>query len=210
MKILSITVTTLISAFTLNVYAQNFSGKILYENSFTDLKKNDISDQLVIFFGKQNHYFINDSNYKAYDENNRLLYLYNSSSNTYYSVDRQNNVAKKINAGQITSNKIKFKNLSDNETICGYECSSVELKTDKGTYIFYFTSLIQVDKNNYSKHYFGEWNSCLNATNGAVPLKVVFTDKKTGYIWTSIAKEVSKLNLTTSDFILPEDIGLKE
>ena len=209
MRLLLTLIALSLTAFSFNAKAQNFSGKIIYVNTFTDLRKNDITDRMVSYFGKQTSYFINDSNYKAYNENNKLLYLYNSTINTYYSVDRKTNTAEKINAETVTAKKIKSKVLQDKETICGYECTSVEVKTETGTTVYYFTPLITIDKTKYSKHNYGEWNSCLDATNGAVPLKIVYTDKKVGYIWTAVAKEVSKLDLTQSDFVFPTDINVK-
>jgi hypothetical protein len=50
-----------------------FSGKIIYINTFTDLNGNDLTQKFSPFFGTENSYFINDSNYKAYNENNRLV-----------------------------------------------------------------------------------------------------------------------------------------
>ena len=188
---------------------ESFSGKIVYVNTFSDLKGNDITDRMVSYFGKQNNYFINDSNYKAYDENNELLYLYNSSTNVYYSCDAKENTAEKIDAGTITARKIRVRSLQDKETICGYECSSVEKKTESGTTVYYFTPLIRIDKKNYSKHNYGEWNACLDATNGALPLKIIYTDRKVGYIWTAVAKEVTNITLAQKDFAFPAEVKLK-
>ncbi len=188
---------------------ETFSGKLVYVNTFTDLKNSDITERMVSFFGRENNYFINDSNYKAYDEKNNLLYLYNSATNTYYSCDRGEKTAEKINAEKITAKKIKITSLTNKETICGYECSSIEEKTESGTTVYFFTPAISIDKTNYSKHNYGEWNSCLDAMNGSVPLKIVYTDKKVGYIWTCKAKEVTKLSLTNKDFEFPNDIKIK-
>ena len=209
MKTLLILLALATPLFSLNPRNDSFSGKIVLANTFTDLKGKDITESKISFFGRENNYFINDSNYKAYNEKNELLYLYNCASNIYYSCDRNEKTAEKVNAETITAKKIKIKPLSDKETICGYECSSIEEKTEYGTTIYFFTPLISINKANYAKHEYGEWNSCLNATNGAVPLKIVYTDKKYGYIWTCKAKEVVKMNLTNRDFIFPDDIKIK-
>ena len=97
----------------------------------------------------------------------------------------------------------------DIETICGYECSCVEIKTELGTIKYFFTPLITIDKINYSKHNYGGWNSCLDATNGGVPLKIVYKDKAIGYTWTCLAKEFTNLNLTPKDFEFPGKIKIK-
>ena len=192
-----------------NVTTKNFSGKIIYENTFVNSKNQDITKDMSSFFGKENIYFINDSNYRAYNENNELMYLYNSSANAYFDCDTKEKTAEKINAETVTSKKIKVKIVSDSDTICGFVCSCVEIKTESGTTKYFFTPLISVDKKYYSKHNYGEWNSCLDATNGAVPLKIVYKDKEKGYTWTSKAKEVTNLIIQQKDFELPKEITLK-
>jgi len=45
-----------------------FSGKIVYRYQLKNVNDSDITDALAKFIGKEQHYFINDINYKAYDE----------------------------------------------------------------------------------------------------------------------------------------------
>jgi hypothetical protein len=196
-------------SFSFNKDSKTFSGKIIYVNTFSDLKNNDLKAKLVAYFGQENNYFINDSNYKAYNENNVLLYLYNCSTNNYYSFDRKEKIAKKVNAEKITSKNIEVNMLPGKETICGYECSSLEVKTENGTTVFFFSPLIYINKTNFAKHNYGEWNSYLNATNGAIPLKIIYKSESMGFTWTSAAKEVSKLSLAQKDFEFPKDVTLK-
>jgi hypothetical protein len=66
-----------------------------------------------------------------------------------------------------------------------------------------------VDKNNYAKHNYGEWNSYLNATEGAIPLKIIYSDKKNKFIWTILAKEILYIPMTSKDFEMPAKIVLK-
>ena len=199
-----------VSAVSFMKQKQDSSIKIIYVNTFTDLKGNDISDQLAHYFGKENHYFINNSNYKAYNENNKLLYLYNSGTNTYYSVIGQDNTAQKVNAQTGDSKShIKVRRLPQKEMIAGYECSAVELKTGNNSTIYYYNSAVSIDKTNYAKHNYGDWNKCLDATNGALPLKMVYTDKNENVIWTAVAKQISKVQLTQSDYELPAGIKVK-
>lgn len=198
-----------LAAFSTQAISQNFSGKIVYQNSFTDLKQNDITEKMSGYFGKVNNYFINNSNYKAYNEDNRLLYLYNSSTNTYYSFDPGSNTVQKINAETVTEKKITSKILPGKETICGFECSSVEIQTESGTTIYYFSPLIKVDTKAFLKHNYGEWNYYLGVSGGALPLKIFYTSKKMGFAWTALAIEVKKIDLIQNDFAFPPGIDLK-
>ena len=199
-----------LSLFYVNAYAQSFSGKIQYTNTFTDLKNNDITDRMSSFFGKEKHYFINDSNYKAYNQNNRLAYLYNSSTNTYYSSGGGNSKINKTDASTKTTKLYSTKMLPEKITICGYECISMEENTESSTTVYFFSPLVRIDKTSYAKHNFGNWNAYLAATNGALPLKHIYTDKKNGYIWTCTAREIKGQLFTQSDFDIDRESAAQQ
>ena len=95
------------------------------------------------------------------------------------------------------------------DTIAGYECSSFEMNVTDGKCIYYFITSIAVNKASYAKHNFSEWNTVLNATNGALPMKMTYTNNKAGYIWTSTVAEVTKADLTQKDFELPPGAVMK-
>lgn len=207
-KLLAITILT----FVLTSFISDkdtFVGKILYKYSFTDLKGNDITDKIAPYFGREQHYFVDNSNYKAYDEKNAWMQLYNSETNSYYYFNKDN-TAKKYDGATQTSKKFIVNKLDKKEKVAGYDCESIQVETDNATTIYFFNKMIKTDLKNFSKHNFGEWNRYLEATDGALSLKFVMTDHKNGYIWTSVATEVSKQNLTSSDFIFPTDKKLKD
>ncbi len=205
-RILLLTVVTL-SLFSFSHKPATSSWKLVYINTFTDLNGNDITAKMAPYFGKPNDYFINDNNYKAYNENNKLMYLYNSSTNVYYSVI--NHAAEKIDAAQATPEKPRVRKLSEKVTIAGYQCSGIEMETSSSTSVYYFTPAIAINKAAYAKHNFGDWNAYLEASNGAVPLKMIQTDKKMGFKWTSVAAQAIKVNLPGTDFELPPGVMLK-
>ncbi|WP_339924490.1 DUF4412 domain-containing protein [uncultured Cyclobacterium sp.] len=207
-KLFAITILTLVlTSFTSD--KETFVGKILYKYSFTDLKGNDITDQLVPYFGREQHYFIDNWNYKAYDEKNSWMQLYNSETNSYYYFNKDN-TAQKHDGSTQTSQKFTVTKLDKKEKIAGYDCESIQVETDNATTIYYFNKTIKTDRKNFIEHEFGEWNKYLEATEGALSLKFVMTDHKNGFIWTSVATEVSKQKLTSSDFVFPADIKLKD
>ena len=207
-KLLIITILTVVlTSFTSD--NETFVGKILYKYSFTDLKGNDITDKLTPYFGREQHYFIDSWNYKAYDEKNAWMQLYNSETNSYYYFNKDNTVKKYDGATQ-TSQKFTVTKLDKKEKIAGYDCESIQVETDNATTIYYFNKTIKTNSKNFSKHNFGEWNKYLEATGGALSLKFVMTDHKNGYIWTSVATEVSKQKLTSNDFVIPTEIKLKD
>ncbi len=184
-----------------------FEGKILYKYSFTDLNGNDITNTMAPALGREQRYYINSKNYKAYDENNNWMQLYNSSTNTYYYFKKDNTVMK-IDGATKTSQKFIVTMLEKKERIAGYDCNSVQIETDGTTTIYYYSPLVKVNANEFSRHIFGEWNQYLKATGGALSLKFVMTDRKDGYIWTCVASEVVKAKLRAKDFAFPPKVSL--
>lgn len=181
-------------------YSQNFSGKIVYSNTFKDLQNKDISARMEPFFGKETHYFINDSNYKAYNQDQRLLYLYNAATNVYYSYQPGKEELNKVDAGKRSDEKYQSKKVPGTVTICGYECISIEEKTTSVTTLYFYSPKIKVGKTAFQKHAFGNWNAYLEASDGSLPLKMIYTDTKNGFVWTSTATAVEPMQLAATDF----------
>lgn len=186
-----------------------FVGQIIYKNSFTDLKGNNISERLAPFYGAEVHYSINERNYKATDENKRLMYLYNGDSNRYYYFNKDKS-AKKFDAGVAGAGKNNVTKLSQQETIAGIVCNSLRVEDDTSTTIYFYSPTIKTVTANFSRHSLGDWNQYLTATDGALPLKFIVTDRKNGYVWTSTATNVTKKKLTAQDFELPAGIKILE
>lgn len=207
-KILSILILiTVLTSFTSD--KDTFVGKIVYKNSFTDLNGNDITDQLAPYLGREQHYFIDNRNYKSHNEQNMLMQLYNSETNSYYYFNKDK-TAIKYDASIQTSQKFIVTKLNKKEKIAGYKCESIQVDTDHATTVYYFNKTIRTNPKNFAEHSFGEWNKYLEATGGALSLKFVMTDHRNGYILTSVATGVSKQNLTAADFMFPEDIKLND
>ena len=198
----SLILAVVLTAFTVD--KDIFVGKILYQYSFSDLKGNEITEKLAPFFGREQHYFIDSENYKALDENGDLVQLYSSETNTYYYFNKGKFV-QKIDGSTQTSQKAVITMLDKKEKIAGYDCNAVQIETDNATTIYYYSPSIKTDKEAFSRHNFGEWNKYLEATGGGLTLKFVMTNHKNGYVWTSVAAEVSRMDLKAEDFVLPSD-----
>lgn len=207
-KLLAILILTLVLT-SFSSDRDTFVGKITFNYSFTDLKGNDITDKMALYLGREQHYFIDDFNYKSYDENNTWMQLYNSETNSYYFFNKDN-TAKRFDGATQTSQKFIVTKLDKKEKIAGYDCESIQVETDNASTIYFFNKTIKTNPKNFSKHNFGEWNKYLQATDGALSLKYIITDHKNGYISTCVAIEVSKLKLTASDFEFPIDKQLKD
>ena len=185
-----------------------FTGKIQYSFSFSDLQGNDITNRMESILGREQHYFVIDGNYKSYDESQNITQLYNGRTNTYYGFWKDK-TAHRIDALTRTSQQYKITRLSKTETIQGYKCVAIEVDTDESTTLYYYSPLLRIDFSGFTKHNFGDLNRYLEATNGALSLKYVITNHKKGYVWTILAKEISRLNLEETDFEFPEGYVLK-
>ena len=185
-----------------------FNGKILYKYTFTDLQGNDINSKLVPYLGSEQHYFIDNKNYKSLNQN-KLQQLYNSETNNYYFFT-DNNTAQKFDASKATSEKFNVTRIDKTEKVAGYDCKAIQIETDEAVTIYFYSPQVKTDKKVFARHSFGEWNKYLEETDGALALKYIMTNKKYGYIWTSTATEISKLRLTAKDFSLPEKVQVNE
>lgn len=184
-----------------------FTGKIIYQYSFTDLNGKDITDKMAPYYGREQHYYIDDENYKAYDENNNWVQLYHGETNTYFYFSKDK-TAQKFSASMPTAQNIKVTRIDKKEKVCGYDCNAIQIETENTTIVYYFSSSIKVDPAFYAKHKIGEWNKYMEATDGALPLKFVMTNLKNGFVWTSVATEVSRQALSADDFKFPDDVLL--
>ena len=184
-----------------------FTGKIYYKYTFTDLQGNNINEQLEPYLGKEQNYFIDASNYKSYNQD-KLCQLYHSNTNSYYYIT--DNTAKKMDGSQVTSQKFIVTHLDKTEKVAGFVCKSLQVETDDATTVYYYSPEVKTDKKVFAKHNFGEWNKYLEATNGALALKFIMTNKKNGFIWTSTAMEIVKMELAAKDFAMPDNVQIKE
>jgi hypothetical protein len=181
-----------------------FTGKIIFQNTFTDLKGNDITAQLAPYFGREQHYFIDGKNYKAYNENGNWVQLYQGATNSYYYFST-NMTAKRMDASLETSTQFKVTPIGQTGRVAGYDCHMLRTDTDKASTVFYYSPAIRINQTAFEKHNFGDWNKFLKASDGALALKFVMTDTKNGFIWTSEAKIITRQKLAEAEFLFPSD-----
>ena len=185
-----------------------FMGKIIYKNSATDMAGNDITAAVAPYVGFEQHYYIDGKNYKSTDEKGNLRELFHSSDNIYYSIG-PDNMAEKIDASTNGATSIKVNKLDKKEKIAGYDCVSIQIVTEKSDITFFYSPLLKTDAKAFSKHAYGEWDKYMEASGGALPLKFIYSDAKSGFILTSTATSVTKMTLLAKDFELPEGVKAK-
>jgi hypothetical protein len=188
--------------------ASNFTGKIEYKYSFTNLDGKDITSDKGSEIGFEQHYFVSDSNYKSYDEENNITQLYDSRSNTYYGF-RKDKTSRRIDALYRSSQQYIITKLDKKETILGYECKAIRVETDNTSTVYYYSPQLKIDIKAFTKHNFGDFNKYLETTGGALALKYVITYPKEGFIWTILAEKVTPMKLEAKDFEYPKGYALQ-
>ena len=151
--------------------AQDFAGYILYEYSYVDSTGQDITERLAKEQGREQHYYINGTDYVAFDEAGALEQLYNSSSNQYF-FPYQGEM-------QALSGAVEFPAapnvilLEEQTTILGYECKALIFVMETGKTTYYYSDEVAIDPEPFKVHRFGNWATYLLQTKGALALKIV-------------------------------------
>ncbi|GAB2968648.1 hypothetical protein GCM10027048_44440 [Hymenobacter coalescens] len=181
--------------------APTFEGRIVYQYSFADLQGQDITAKMTPFFGAQQHYYVKGAAYKAYNEQNEWVQLYEPGPNRYHYFTG-GKLAQSFAAGDAAS-QAKTTALKTSETILGRRCQALQIDADGASTIYFYSPEVRVDPAPYAQHNFGHWNTMLQGTNGGLPLKFVSVNPKAGFVMTAVAIEVTPLQLKAEDFALP-------
>lgn len=188
--------------------SNTFSGKIVYEYQFLNpATGQDITSTLKQYFGQEQHYYANASNYKAYDENGQLRQLYNSDTNTYYYLNPSSSQLMKLDATNQTSKVVSVEHFKETQQILGRECKKLVIKTVADETIYWYSPKIKVNPKNFKDHNIGNWNTYIKESKGALPLK--FTVKSQNYTWIATATEIEAESLTNQDFQIANEIEKK-
>lgn len=176
---------------------KEFSGRISYRNSFTTLAGQDIKDKLSPILGNENLYYISGNNYKSYTEKKQLLQLYKGNSNlSTFFINGKGTTTSADKGGS----SVVVKHLKETAEIAGYACQTLQIDSDGNTTVYYFSPKLRVKPDHYAKHHMGNWYTYLKASNGALPLKFIFTGRTEGYIMTCEATSVEAMSLAASEF----------
>lgn len=148
-----------------------FTGKITYQYSFTDLNGKDITDKMAPYYGREQHYYIDDENYKAHDENNNWVQLYHGETNSYFYFSKDK-TAQKFDASMPTAQKVVVTIIDKKEKVSGYDCDVIQIETENTTIVYYFSSSIKVDAKVYANHKIGEWHKYIGSDGRCIAFKV--------------------------------------
>lgn len=199
MKKLMLAGTLLLCSFSMAKEAPWFSGKIVYHNTFKTLAGADITAKLAPILGSDDPYYISDNNYKMYTEKRQLVELYTGKTNKFLFF-MKGEAMPPLDAATGTVGTVKL--LSQTATIAGYPCQSLQITNDEdgNTTQFFYSAKLRVNPERFARHSLGDFYTYLKAANGGVPLRMVVTNTKQGFVMVSEATSVQAMHLAAADF----------
>lgn len=178
---------------------KEFSGRIVYHNTFTSLDGADLTARLAPFLGTEQWYYIGNGQYKAYNEKKELVQLYDKAT-SQYQYYKGGKLLQSFDVTKANGGEAQVSMLDETATIAGYPCKALQIASDGVTTTYYYAPSLKVNPEAYAKHPFGNWYAYLKATQGALTLKYVIKDPLQGYIMTSEAVSVKAMPLKATDF----------
>ncbi len=191
-------------------YAQNkdFVGRILYKNTFFAPNGTDITKMVVPALGAEQDYYTNATNYKSVMNGSAMtMQLYIGKTNKSYIV-LPNKTATETDASTNTDKVLSVTHSKTDTLILGRKCKSVVIKTEQTATIYFYDPTLKVNKDNFAKHNYGNWNRLLTETNGALPVKYITTIPQ--FTWDAEAIKIEEMTLTDKDFELGADVTVKK
>lgn len=196
-KMLSFIVTFL----SITTFAQNFEGKVTYQNSYQSKDKYTKALDLSNQFGSQLTCYFKGSNYKIVSNGAAQSWqLYRGSDNKIFEKWLGNETIS-YNEGSFRNDKLLNVQLNKQAaTILGQKCDELVLTSKTGTQKYYYSLAYKLDGAAFSAHDFNNWNEYIKKAN-AVPLKIVIENNR--YINTKTAIQVTPQRINASEFELP-------
>lgn len=172
-----------------------FSGEIVYRITYFDSVGNEI-DAATLGRDTERHYFISDGNYKSLNENGVLVQLYNGSSNKYYFV--KDGQLESSSGADIFPEEGDFVPIEWEGSFLNYDCVLIQERTEVYNALHYYAPDLKVNSKLFADHNFGNWNKYLEASDGALPLRLDFSSRTLNSVLEAI--EVNELELDDDNF----------
>lgn len=187
----------------LGTYAQSqtFEGKIVYRNSYIS-KIPQLSDaQFTTLMGDKQEYFIKGADYKSVlNGTYSQMQIYNHDENKIYHKLSLSDTLYWIDAGKENDPVVSHVVEKKKETILGYVCDVITIKTKDGSIAYYFNEKLGVDPLAFQNHHYMDFDFIMKHTK-ALPLKAITETKQ--FRMESVAIEIVPQKLEKSLFVIP-------
>jgi hypothetical protein len=182
-------------------FAQNFEGKITYQNSYKSKIQGVTDEQFTSMMGTTQEYWIKRGNYKSTLNGSVVAWvLYVNKDNKLYSKMGNSEIVYWNDGSQNTNEITKAEINKEVLTILGYKCDELILTGKNGVEKYYFNSSLKIDASLFKNHKYGNWSEYTSRSN-AVPLKMIIETPQ--FSMESTATEVKPVALEEQFFQLP-------
>lgn len=153
--------------------AQDFEGKIIYENTYSSNTDGVSSQQWSEMLGSKQEYFYKEGSYKSGTNGSLVQWqLYVNSDNKLYTKTANSETLYWNDAAENKDTVLKIELNKKVVEVLGYLCDELILTCGSGVQKYYFNSRFTVDPTLFKNHRFGNWSTYLKNSK-ALPLKMI-------------------------------------
>jgi hypothetical protein len=188
--------------------AQNFEGRVNYQNTFKSKIPNVTDDMLTQMMGTSLDYTMKEGNYKTTSNGTFLLWqLYVQNDNKLYTKYANSNSVFWNDGAENKDEVIKSEVNKNALEILGHNCDELVLTCKSGVQKYYFTSKFKLEPKLFENHKFGNFYDYVIKSK-AVPLKITIDNVQ--FTMESVATSVEPQKVDATLFKLPEGAVLEK
>ena len=188
--------------------AQNFEGRVNYQNTFKSKIPNVTDDMLTQMMGTSLDYTMKEGNYKTTSNGTFLLWqLYVQNDNKLYTKYANSNSVFWNDGAENKDEVIKSEVNKNALEILGHNCDELVLTCKSGIQKYYFTSKFKLEPKLFENHKFGNFYDYVIKSK-AVPLKITIDNVQ--FTMESVATSVEPQKVDATLFKLPEGAVLEK
>jgi hypothetical protein len=192
----------------LTAVAQNFEGKVNYQNTFKSKIPNVTDDMLTQMMGASLEYTQKGGDYKTTSNGTFLLWqLYVQKDNKLYTKFANSNSIFWNDGAENKDEVLKTEINKKAVEILGHKCDELILTCKSGVQKYYFTSKFKLDPKLFENHKFGNFYDYVLKSK-AVPLKITIDNVQ--FTMESVATSVETQKIDDELFQLPEGAVLEK
>ena len=175
-------------------FAQNFEGKIVYENSYKSKIPAVTDEQFVAMLGNKQDYYIKGNNYKSVTNGQFVKsQLYRGAENKSYTLTAKSDTLYWQDFSENKTPATRFEILKGKDTVMGLPCDVLIIYSAEGKVSYSYNAKYGVDASLYKQHAFSNWYYAISKMN-ALPLRTVYEDAQFVLTSTAVSADVEKLN----------------
>ncbi|NML64871.1 hypothetical protein HHL22_06595 [Hymenobacter sp. RP-2-7] len=168
-----------------------FSGCITYRLE----AHNAAGETLETSFGAENQLYISGQGYKMLAAHRRLLEVYDSQTDQRQAFGADGQLVARADTVRPT-----IRPVAATQQVLGYPCQAVQVRVPGVVSTVFFAPALRVNPASFRTPASGPTGALLQATGGALPLRVVTMGTAAGFTLVSEATSVQPLVLKAADF----------